>query len=75
MMAVYQKILVIAGSGIGDILLATPVMRSLRRAYPESIIDVLVPLGRGGVMEGNPDINDVITVCRGQGIRASLAFL
>jgi len=75
MMAVYQKILVIAGSGIGDILLATPVMRSLRRAYPESIIDVLVPLGRGGVLEGNPDINEVITVSHGQGSRASVAFL
>lgn len=43
-------------------LLVTPLLRSLRRAYPEAIIDVLVYEHKGGMLEGNPDCNDVISV-------------
>ncbi|MDA0321391.1 MAG: glycosyltransferase family 9 protein [Verrucomicrobia bacterium] len=70
----FGKILVIAGSGIGNILLATPLVRSLRRAYPTAGIDVLVPPGRGGILEGNPDVNRVVEVVRKQGMRASSRF-
>ena len=68
-------ILVVAGSGIGNILLATPLIRSLRRAYPDARIDVLVPQGRGGVLEGNPDVTGIVEVCKRQGMGASMRFV
>ena len=47
---------------IGDVLLSTPVIRSLRLAWPEAKIDVLVFEGTEGVLIRNPDIDRVITV-------------
>lgn len=57
-----NKILLIATRQIGDVLLVTPLLFSLRRAYPDSIIDVLVYDNKGGMLEGNSDCNNVISV-------------
>ncbi len=57
-----RKILLIATRQIGDVLLVTPLLRSLRRGYPDSIIDVLVYDNKGGMLEGNPDYNNLISV-------------
>ena len=56
------RILVVMTRRIGDVLLTTPVMRSLRQAWPQARIEVLVFAGTEGVLLGNPDIDDVITV-------------
>ena len=55
-----KSFLILCTLRIGDILLATPLMRSLRKAYPDSRIDVLVLKGMAGVLEGNPDIDGII---------------
>lgn len=47
---------------IGDVLLSTPVIRSLRLAWPQAKIDVLVFEHTEGVLLRNPDIHRVITV-------------
>ncbi len=56
------SVLVIAGSGLGNILLTTPVIRSIKRRWPGCAIDVLVPPGREGILEGNPDVRAVLTM-------------
>ena len=60
MRAAHPRILVISLRRIGDLLLTTPLIRSLRRAWPDSEIDVLVFDNTGGIVAGNPDISNVI---------------
>ena len=60
MVAVPSRILVISLRRIGDLLLTTPLVRSLRRAWPDSDIDVLVFANTAGILAGNPDISHVI---------------
>jgi heptosyltransferase III len=70
-----RSILVICTRRIGDVLLATPVVRSLKAAYPEARIDLLVFDGTQGVLDGNPDIAQVITVAERPGPGAHLALI
>src|SRR5262245_716964 len=62
MVAVPSRILVISLRRFGDLLLTTPLIRSLHRAWPESEIDVLTFANTAGIVAGNPDINHVITM-------------
>jgi heptosyltransferase-3 len=64
-----EKILVIVTRRIGDVLLTTPLLRSLRLAYRNALIDVLVYVGTEGVLAGNPDVSNVITVSKHPNIR------
>jgi heptosyltransferase-3 len=57
-----RKILVIAMRYLGDVLLTTPLIRSLRQAYPDAQLDILVYANTVAMLEGNPDINQLITV-------------
>src|SRR5215471_16424537 len=55
-----MKILVISLAGIGDTILATPLLRELRANFPEACIDALVLWsGSKDVLEGNPHLNTV----------------
>ena len=62
MVANPSRILVISLRRIGDLLLTTPLIRSLRRAWPDSDIDVLVFANTAGILAGNPDINRIISM-------------
>jgi heptosyltransferase-3 len=55
------SILVIAMRFLGDVLLTTPLLHSLKQAYPDARLDVLVYRNTEGMLEGNPDINHIIT--------------
>ena len=57
-----QNILLIATRHIGDVLLTTPLLRSLRSAYPGACIDALVNDWTADILDGNPDVNNVIRV-------------
>lgn len=55
-----MKILVISLAGIGDTLLATPLIRELRANFPEAQIDALVRwTGSKDLLENNPHLNNV----------------
>jgi len=56
------RILVVALRRLGDVLLTTPLIRSLKRAWPDATIDALVFLGTEGILQGNPDIAHVLTL-------------
>ncbi len=57
-----SSILLIATRRIGDVLVNTPLLRSMHSAWPDARIDVLVFGGTAGVLEGNPDCNEVIEI-------------
>jgi heptosyltransferase-3 len=56
-----NRILVIAMRYLGDVLLVTPLLHSLRQAYPDARLDVLVYRNTAAMLEGNPDISHIIT--------------
>ncbi len=46
---------------LGDVLLTTPLIHSLREAYPHARLDVLVYRNTAAMLEGNADIDHIIT--------------
>lgn len=62
-----KRILCIKLKHIGDVLLMTPAIRALRRAWPESAIAALVPRGTEEVLQENADLNAVLVFDRGAG--------
>ena len=69
------RILVVALRRLGDVLLTTPLIRSLKRAWPDAAIDVLVFAGTEGILAGNPDIASVITMAERPAAGESLALM
>lgn len=54
------RILVISSTAIGDTLLSTPAIRSLRQAYPKARIVLLVNAAYQGLFASNPDIDGTV---------------
>lgn len=59
-----KHILVIRLQHIGDVLLTTPLIRTLKQHYPQAFIDILVYKGTETILTGNRDIYSVYTVDR-----------
>jgi heptosyltransferase-3 len=72
--AAAASVLVVVTRRIGDVLLATPVLRSLKRAWPASRLDVLVFAGTQGFIAANPDVHRVITVPERPGLAEHLSL-
>ncbi len=56
------RILVVTLRRLGDVLLTTPLIRSIRRGFPRATLDVLVFRGSEAILKGNPDVDDVRTM-------------
>ena len=55
-----KKILVLAAAGIGDCLIATPLIRELRANFPDAEIHALVVYtGSRDLLEGNPHLTAI----------------
>lgn len=68
-MSVYQRlniqprrVLVVTMRYLGDTLFVTPLITSLKQAYPDASIDVLVPETNVAILAGNQDINRIIPI-------------
>lgn len=66
--------LVICTRRIGDVLLATPLVRSLLQARPGLAVDMLVFKGTEEVLLGWSDLNRVWTIEEGASLRAQLSL-
>ncbi len=69
------RVLVVALRRLGDVLLTTPLMRSIKRAYPQATIDALVFAGTEGILAGNPDLAAVLTIAQRPRLGESLSLL
>jgi heptosyltransferase-3 len=69
------RILVVTLRRLGDVLLTTPLIRSLKRAWPDAAIDVTVFRGTEGILEGNPDIANALTLRERASAGESVALL
>ena len=67
--------LVICTRRIGDVLLATPVVRSIKSAYPHAAVDMLVFDGTHDVIAANPDIRRIWTIAERAPIGAQLKLI
>jgi heptosyltransferase-3 len=59
-----MKILLVSTQRIGDVLLTTPLVKSIKEAYPTTLIDILVCSDTKEILEGNENINSVIAILR-----------
>lgn len=63
-----HKILVVRLSSIGDIILTTPLLRSLRKAYPHAHITFLIKKQFRELLEHSPYIDELITFDKSEGM-------
>jgi heptosyltransferase III len=69
------RILVIALRRLGDVLLTTPLIRSIKCAFPAASIDALVFAGTQGILSGNPDLAEVIAIPQRPGAQDTLTLI
>ena len=67
------RILIVALRRLGDVLLTTPLIRSIRHAWPDATIDMLVFADTAAILDGNADINGVVTMPPSPSIGESFA--
>jgi len=69
-----NSVLVVCPRRIGDVLFTTPVVRSLKNAYPGAAIDMLVFEGTEGIVSANPDVRKVLTISPRPGLKEHLSL-
>ncbi|MDX9758366.1 MAG: glycosyltransferase family 9 protein [Bacteroidota bacterium] len=55
-----RRILVIRPDRIGDVVLATPVIRALRQAFPSAFLAAMVRPATEPVLRGNPHLDEIL---------------
>jgi heptosyltransferase-1 len=74
---VFNRILIVKLSAMGDVVMAAPFARGLRDLYPEARIEWLVEPLSADILRGNPFLDDVLVWKRdkGRGLRGLYGFL
>lgn len=57
-----ERILVIQTAKIGDMICSTPVFREIKKKYPSAHLTLLIDPVTKGVIEKNPNIDEIITI-------------
>ena len=70
-----QKILIIQTAFIGDVILATPLIETLRLQFPNTKIDFLVKNGNQNLLINHPNLNRVLVFDKSKKIKSLLALL
>ena len=70
----FSSVLLVVPQRIGDVLLATPIIASLKHSWPGVMIDVLVFAGTQSILAGNADVRSIIIVSQSEGIPQKLAM-
>jgi heptosyltransferase-3 len=68
------RILVITLRRLGDVLMSTPLLRTLRRRWPEATLDTLLFKGSERIIKGNPDLDNVITIPQKPSLSETIAL-
>jgi heptosyltransferase III len=68
------RILVVALRRLGDVLLATPLIAAIRQAWPRATIDALVFDDTAGILAGNPDLDNIVTMPARKSVLKGLAL-
>lgn len=55
-----RRILIIKPSSLGDVITAIPILRGLRRAFPDAHISWMLATGCAAIMEHDSDLDEVI---------------
>jgi heptosyltransferase-2 len=66
---VIRKILILRFSSLGDIVMATPLVRATRQAFPQAQIDMVVREDFLDLIRHNPHLDQKITLARSAGIK------
>lgn len=70
-----RRILVLVVPGFGDALLATPLLRTLRQAFPEARLEVMGHPDRDAMLAGNPDVDAYVTLVKFPTTRQYVSWL
>ncbi len=78
---VFKRILIVKPSSLGDVVHALPVLHGLRQRYPKAEISWLIGKPFASLIEGHPELDDVIPFDRarysrfGRSAQATTAFV
>ncbi|HLC80875.1 MAG TPA: lipopolysaccharide heptosyltransferase II [Candidatus Nanoarchaeia archaeon] len=56
-----KKILIMRSGAIGDVVMTTPLIKAIRKKFPSAEIDYLIGNWSKKVLEGNPQLNRIIS--------------
>ena len=66
------RILIIVFKGIGDVLLTTPLIRALKKHYPDCEISFLTKRASVKILKLNPNVSEILT--REEDAQSRIAF-
>ncbi len=70
-----KKFLIIQTAFLGDVVLATPLVEKLRRAFPDAVIDFLVRKGNESLLRGHPFLRQVLVFDKKQKVKSMRALI